>query len=729
MFAEFYISKEKKCMTELCNFKDFKLQKHQLFIDKWFSQGNRKMLLFHGIGSGKTCTSIVAAKALKMKNTITNVYAVTPASLVDNFKKELNGKCGGFKSMPAHIHVFSYLKFINAVEKKEINIKNSLIIIDEIQNIVSESGSMYKRIFNILVTKQPVNLHVILLSGTPMFDQPHEIALTMNLLDLPKPLPGVVAKFKKKYMKKGQFINEKDFLERIFPYVSAFKGVGAAAYAKRTEIVHLCKMSEFQENSYAASMNGIKLTGADFSQAFLSGPRMASNLVYPNGRFGRKGKPMCYKQICPSFSVNSLSKYSTKFSKCIRNLLKSTGPTFAFSNFVEAGGVLDFVFALEANGFTQYEKKGDLSFGVFKSGDYEQNIKLLSVFNSKKNSDGSLIKVIIGSPAMKEGITLLRTREVHLLDLHWNNSRTEQIIGRAIRFCSHADLPENERHVSVHYYIATSKSVKSIDEHIMKLAQQKKEIISQFENALYRGAVDCGLFHNANGIAIKDCFDVHPDFVKKTEKRPTLTFLLNNKGVTTNSNKEKVLYKLLKSQGVNLRKKNPAVRLIANYKTNTSVKMSFRKYKRMGRLIGMESYKPRELNRNSVNVKIVPRKSIHKLNPNCEELQKIDLKGGEGRQAYNKQEASLKECPKGKAVIDGKCPSNYPFKKTKDNLTCCHQRPGKKSKGLVVAGRSAYYDGVAIKSKTKEYIKKISQNHGIPTNGTKLEILDRIYAI
>ena len=50
----------------------------------------RGLLLFHGLGSGKTCTSIAIAEAAKTRN---RVFIMTPASLKMNFFSELK-KCG-----------------------------------------------------------------------------------------------------------------------------------------------------------------------------------------------------------------------------------------------------------------------------------------------------------------------------------------------------------------------------------------------------------------------------------------------------------------------------------------------------------------------------------------------------------------------------------------------------------------------------------------------------------
>ena len=49
------------------------------------------------------------------------------------------------------------------------------------------------------------------------------------------------------------------------------------------------------------------------------------------------------------------------------------------------------------------------------------------------------------SPAGAEGLTLISTRQVHIMEPYWNQSRLDQVIGRAIRYCSHKDLPEEDK--------------------------------------------------------------------------------------------------------------------------------------------------------------------------------------------------------------------------------------------------------------------------------------------
>jgi chemotaxis protein histidine kinase CheA len=70
---------------------DFDLLTHQLVVREYLNLYTpyRGLLLYHGLGSGKTCTSIAIAEGMKSQK---RVYIMTPASLKMNFFSELK-KC------------------------------------------------------------------------------------------------------------------------------------------------------------------------------------------------------------------------------------------------------------------------------------------------------------------------------------------------------------------------------------------------------------------------------------------------------------------------------------------------------------------------------------------------------------------------------------------------------------------------------------------------------------
>ena len=58
-----------------------------------------------------------------------------------------------------------------------------------------------------------------------------------------------------------------------------------------------------------------------------------------------------------------------------------------------------------------------------------------------------------------EGITLKNVRFVHLMEPYWHPVRTEQVIGRAVRICSHQALPSDKSiyRLSIYYEILSKQ--------------------------------------------------------------------------------------------------------------------------------------------------------------------------------------------------------------------------------------------------------------------------------
>jgi hypothetical protein len=230
---------------------------------------------------------------------------------------------------------------------------------------------------------------------------------------------------------------------------------------------------------------------------FYIGSRMISNVAFPERLIKEDG----YKAFKGKALGDDLKKYSTKFVKILNNIKKSNGPCFVYSNFREYGGIQSFIKVLEHNGYKDFNKDGPGKnrYAVW-SGEEDIYTKEYTrdVYNKKENQDGSLIKVILGSPAIKEGVSLLRVRQVHIMEPYWNMSRLEQVMGRAIRFCSHKDVDKKDREVTVYIYVAIDPQNKklTVDRHILDMAFSKEGLTRQFEQVIKDSAVDLHLFQN-----------------------------------------------------------------------------------------------------------------------------------------------------------------------------------------------------------------------------------------
>jgi hypothetical protein len=76
--------------------KELKTFQYQAFVRDYLQRASpyRGLLVFHGLGSGKTCTSIATAEALYGDGN-RKIFVMTPASLSGNFRGEMS-KCGHF---------------------------------------------------------------------------------------------------------------------------------------------------------------------------------------------------------------------------------------------------------------------------------------------------------------------------------------------------------------------------------------------------------------------------------------------------------------------------------------------------------------------------------------------------------------------------------------------------------------------------------------------------------
>jgi|SaaInlStandDraft_5_1057022.scaffolds.fasta_scaffold00487_15 superfamily II DNA or RNA helicase len=241
-----------------------------------------------------------------------------------------------------------------------------------------------------------------------------------------------------------------------------------------------------------------------------------------------------------------LKTFSVKFYNCLKNLEElvehKEGPqtSFIYSNLVNAGGMELFAEVLKMNGYLEYkENKSEyditdniidyrtgLNYGEYKnkklnlnhfypatfllvtgnsddSNDEIPEVKqkiIRTVFNSFSNREAKFIKFILGSRVMSEGITLENVQSVHILDVHYNLGRVEQVIGRAIRDCKHQAIINKNNFfpkVKVYRYVISIQNKLTSDEKLYQKAEQKFLLVKKVERQLKEVAIDCPLLlHN-----------------------------------------------------------------------------------------------------------------------------------------------------------------------------------------------------------------------------------------
>lgn len=274
-----------------------------------------------------------------------------------------------------------------------------------------------------------------------------------------------------------------------------------------------------------------------------------------------------YMNLVSDVPTAQLSMYSRKLHEILIRMKTATGPVLVYSQFktVEGLGVLGI--ALKTNGYDEIAiERWDGNTPIFTadtlvairkgpslpgsavpkrfitfSGDSGntpvQRAVLINLFNGQwaklprgvkalfeaagfdmatKYTHGEICGCIGITSAGAEGISLRNVRQVHIMEPYWNMVRIDQVKGRAVRICSHMDLPPAERTVEIYTYISTFSSnqlhstpekgglpptirrkdlrptgVVTTDEAVYLVSQQKALINEKVLKVLKETAVDC----------------------------------------------------------------------------------------------------------------------------------------------------------------------------------------------------------------------------------------------
>ena len=233
-----------------------------------------------------------------------------------------------------------------------------------------------------------------------------------------------------------------------------------------------------------------------------------------------------------------MGEFSPKTKFFLQQVRHSKGCSFIYSRFVPVGA-LSIALALEANGYTLYGAepgRGLLKGGslgglgrqcamcpgrekghtghpfvpakyVLLTGVAElspNNETSIQAQRRPENKDGSKIKIVIGSQVAGEGIDLKFIREIYIFDSWFHLNKTEQVVGRGIRTCSHALLPEEERNCTV-YLLANAFSGdaadrETVDLYTYRTAVQKAIQVGRVSRILKEYGIDCNLNREAISI-------------------------------------------------------------------------------------------------------------------------------------------------------------------------------------------------------------------------------------
>jgi hypothetical protein len=622
------------------------LRKYQIFVSKYldFNSPYKNMLLYLGLGSGKTRTAINIYNVLYNYTPGWNVFILLKATLKDNWIDEMNKYLSeeDKKARVSNVIYISYdspiadKTFMDEIRKADSSKKN-LFIIEEVHNFIrnvysnisSKQGKRAQTIYDYIIQDQLENqdTRVVVLSGTPAINNPFELALLFNLLR-PNIFPKSETKFNQEFVSTTSYktINPTKknlFQRRILGLVSYYVGATPDFFASKTVHYIYVKMNKYQEDIYGyfeeieEKMAKKKSARQSSSETYKSYTRQSCNFVFPilgQGKTGEsrprpknfsisegvgqqlvKGKldkndekyynakdylsaiemfaqlfdnyigefndadikkghtilkdfetfntkyPTNYDEFHEkekkSKTYEELHKCSAKMLRMIFVILQSVGPILIYSNYVLMEGIQIFKIYLKYFGFSSLDTKNvseKLTYTEYHGGlDKKERTENLSVYNREDNKYGKFCKILMISPAGAEGLNTYSVRQVHIMEPYWNEGRINQMIGRAIRYCSHKYLPRDERHVDVYRYKSVRENYPNAkwttDQYIEDLARSKEGLIQSFFDAIKEASVDCMLYKNHN-MESQDykCFQFEEDSLFEEQVGPAYKEDLND---------------------------------------------------------------------------------------------------------------------------------------------------------------------------------------------------------
>ena len=364
------------------------------------------LLVVHGTGCGKTLAAAVASQCYLDNYPNNSVVFIGPASLINNFKDELEHY--GIKNISKY-KFYSFEKFYNLTKKgARPSCKNSLLIIDEAHNLRTVES---KRAQSVLKCAYIAHKK-LLLTATPFINSPRDFVNLINML-YGKEMAGT------SHFPVGKiFTNEvantlSKLLKGRVDYVPSCRA--SKDFPSVTEKFVLVPMSKKYEKAYIDSISGIRVGG----------------LLIPNPKTFLHG----YRKAVNKAGLDTY--YSEKLTKAlgfIKNPKGKLQKTVIFTNWINFG----------VHAISKFLKKQKIKFRVFKGGLTASTKKeITSEFNDDK------FPVLVVTRAGGEGLDLKKVRNIIILDPVWHDAGTQQIIGRVVRYKSHSRLAKKNRHVNV----------------------------------------------------------------------------------------------------------------------------------------------------------------------------------------------------------------------------------------------------------------------------------------
>jgi len=435
------------------------LNHQKKFITQFCYSNLRGSIAFHGVGSGKTLTAVVASYLYLKIYPNNKVIVISPSSLLFNF---INGmQQYGLDISDNRYSFLTYDKYV----RKPVVAKNALLIVDEAHNfrtamkietvkdpetneILGETAQQNKKGFAVLKYGAMFAHKVILLTGTAFVNSLYDIENLLAMVD--ERMPIDIGTFS------DSVINNPDTIEDYFSYrISYYPSQKNEFFPEMIEKNIVLYMTPEQYSQYLTiKQEGIphkqeRETETNNPNAFFSAERYASNKIKDNPKI--------------KFIVDRIRKkkndkfiiYSSLYDAGVQILMKKLDK-------------LNIKWVSISGQESVIQKENSKLYYNYYNFNNDKFFDMKTVPANYQKYINNEYRVLLITRAGAEGVDTTNTQNIILLDSQWNDALTEQIIARAVRFKSHFQLPEEQRFVNVYRLFLCSEEEKELVDRIMQ---------------------------------------------------------------------------------------------------------------------------------------------------------------------------------------------------------------------------------------------------------------------
>lgn len=468
------------------------LRPHQERVLKKLQQSGG-VLVAHRLGGGKTLTSIAAATragGLPLE-------VIAPAPLVANYEKEIAKHTTG--ELPRRIRSYQKALLDSGEQAGRVD-PNSLLVLDEAHRLRNAGTKQHQAIAApAMLAKQR-----LLLTGTPVYNNPSDLASLINIAAGQKRLPENPTDFSRKFIREEivhpsffqglrgvkpgvrHVLQNTDTLRRAMAgHVDVYEGETDDFPGRVDEKIHV-PMTDVQKRIYDFHMDAIPFHLRQKIRLGLPPSKQESKDLNPYLTAVRQTS-LTPRPYIAKMTDEEEEQHIPKILKAVDLLHEHAQGDKRFrgvvySNYVQAG----------LDPYSRLLTKRGIPHNVFTGAvTAKEKKRMIEEYNTGKTP------VLLVSSSGAEGLDLKGTKLMQVLEPHFNNAKINQVIGRGIRYQSHAHLPEKERAVKVQRFYTTQPqpsglrrlilgaAPKSTEEWLQDRADEKDLISNQIKKVMY----------------------------------------------------------------------------------------------------------------------------------------------------------------------------------------------------------------------------------------------------